>query len=309
MAVKGAELARRRALTRLAVPAAIVHLLACSVLVDTSGLSGVTGAPTDSDAAPRPTDDAGPLLDGAGSADTMFGHDAGDADIAAGEHPYVLAVQADVPRAYLRLEEQSASSGARSAIAGGPGGTYPGGATLGVAGAFSGSRAVRLDGSSPGGVALANTIAIAMTKPFSLELWFQPDANDDVARFLANGYGCEGAISESFGVFTSSLYGVVMQRYVADVKASASSGALVLGAYHHVVMTYDGAKQSLYIDGGLRGTVPDTRSAGNATNPCIAFGAYNSAGSSLKGAIDELAIYDKALSASQVLAHFTASGR
>lgn len=311
MAVNVAEVARRRRriLVRVAVPTAIAHLLACSALVDTSGLSRVPAAPTDPDAAQRPTDDAAPLLDGAGSADTMFGQDAGDGDAAAGEHPYVLAVRDDAPRAYLRLEEMSASSGARSAVGGGPDATYPGSATLGVAGAFPGSRAVRLSDSSPGGIALANTIAIAMTKPFSLELWFQPDANDEVVRFLASGCNCEGAVRESFGVLTSSLYGVVMERYVGDVKVSASSGALVLGAYHHVVMTYDGTKQSLYVDGGLRATVADARSANNAANPCISFGAFNPGSFSLRGTIDELAVYDKALSAAQVLTHYTASGR
>src|SRR5207245_152800 len=71
-------------------------------------------------------------------------------------------------------------------------------------------------------------------------------------------------------------------------------------AYHHVVMTYDGAGTlTMYLDGQSLGT------AGVASlNTCA---CSLNLGWTLNG-LDEGAVYPTALSATQVLTHFNASG-
>ena len=80
------------------------------------------------------------------------------------------------------------------------------------------------------------------------------------------------------------------------------------GNYHHLVATYDVAtgKKALYVDGTERlsasftpGTPFDTD-----TNHSLMFGGIQQANYNLQGTIDEVALYDSALSASDVLVHY-----
>lgn len=295
---------RYRRLLRFAAPLSLCGVVACSLLVDTGGLGD--GAPPSTEAG---TDDAesSTAADAANRTETSPTDGDAGADGAVAEHAYSLAVRADAPRAYLRLEEQSGAAIAESAVDGGPPGFYAGGITFGVAGAFDGSRGITLAGSN-GGVGLGKALPVSGKTPFSLELWFRPDVNDASYRFLASGYELVDGGRESFGVYTHAIAGLVAERYVADNQENTGIPPLGPGVYRHVVLTYDGASMALYVDGTLASSAADARSA-RSTAPVITFGAFGNNNASVRGSIDELAVYDKALTAARVLAHYKASGR
>jgi hypothetical protein len=73
------------------------------------------------------------------------------------------------------------------------------------------------------------------------------------------------------------------------------------GSYSHVVATYDGTTMSLYLNGIHNSDKQDT-------DPRITSTAMG-IGENFVGSIDEVAIYDHALDAGRVSAHFHASGR
>ncbi len=85
----------------------------------------------------------------------------------------------------------------------------------------------------------------------------------------------------------------------------SSEGALVAGEWHHIVASYDGARGVLYLDGQRVGETA-------ATGPLRVEGdllvghrnAYGAAmAQSYTGAIDEVAVYTRALSESEVVRH------
>jgi hypothetical protein len=275
-----------------------VLLGACSLLVNTSDLaSGITPgteAATDGEVAADALAEA--LADAA---------DEPDGDGSTLSARYVAAVQADDPVAYLRLEE-TAGPFAKNETSGAAG-AYSPSVHFGVAGAFVGSRAIETDGTSNGSVSLGVIAGFDGSKPFTLELWYRPNGVDQKFRFLASKYESVDGGLESFGVYTQSTPGMVAERYVATVDVLGSGALPTLGVFHHVVGTYDGSFVSLFVDAIRVVHQMDIRSS-PSKNPIVSFGAYNVDGDSVNGAIDEVAVYAKALTQAQVSAHYTASG-
>ena len=74
-----------------------------------------------------------------------------------------------------------------------------------------------------------------------------------------------------------------------------------LGVWHHIVGTYNGMVQKLYVDGNLdnqdalSGAIPD-----NGADVHIGYEAAGFSGSPFSGIIDDLRLYNRALSASEV---------
>ncbi|MDB4933208.1 MAG: Autotransporter adhesin [Labilithrix sp.] len=275
---------------------------ACSLLVTTSDLADGT----------TPGAEAAAAADGDAFADAFA-----DAPADATEEPdgdgstlsarYVAAVLADDPIAYLRLEEATGAQFATNETAGAPG-TYGASVHFGVAGAFAGSRAIETDGTSKGAVSLGVIAGLDGSKPFTFELWYRPNAVDQKFRFLASKYESFDGGLESFGVYTQSTAAMVAERYVASVDVLGSVPVPQLGVFHYVVGTYDGSFVSLFVDGVRVVHQTDLRPS-PSKNPIVTFGAFNADGDSVNGAIDEVAVYAKALTAAQVAAHYTASGR
>jgi len=77
--------------------------------------------------------------------------------------------------------------------------------------------------------------------------------------------------------------------------------------FHHVVVTREaGVAIKYYIDGALLKTVPTTNVAGFTIAADVFIGTFNGVIQSFAGIMDEPAIYNKALTAAEVLANFQA---
>ena len=84
-----------------------------------------------------------------------------------------------------------------------------------------------------------------------------------------------------------------------------------LGRFVHIVGTFDGDISNLYIDATLKEATQTNVSAGEVSlekNDELFRIGGGASGSNFAGTIDEVAIYDKALTAAQVAAHRAASG-
>lgn len=82
-------------------------------------------------------------------------------------------------------------------------------------------------------------------------------------------------------------------RWTSDTTTIDSAGELLEGQWNHVTITYDGAQLALYLNGRL-----DSRKA--LTGPLTVTSTNLAIGRALKGALDELAIYDRALSEAEI---------
>jgi hypothetical protein len=264
-------------------------VVACSLIVSTDGLSGTA------------LGDAGMAAD-AGSNDGTSANDAAtEASANDAGVRYRDAVLADGPVAYWRLD--------------GPGPTVPdemgrypgtikGTVATGVPGALSDNTAMRFDGTT-GFIEFGDVLDFPGKKPFSIEAWISPDIVDATYR---TAIGKIILLPGGYNGYSLLLQQTLALKFTLCVDQtdcpSPTTTAPALGRFTHVVLTYDGSLGNIYYDGTLVATLgyPETL-IDNDTGFHI--GAENKTGY-FKGAIDEVAVYDKTLAPPSIAAHFAA---
>jgi len=211
---------------------------------------------------------------------------------------YAAAVLDDAPLGYWRVGESSGTT-AMDWSGNQYDGTYSGGYTLGATGALSdGTTAITLDGTdgakvtTPGG----STSSINGTNQLTIEMWLNPSALTGLKIFL----GCGGTAGTYFGAYGSALYMVVWDGSTQHVTYD---GTLTIGQWHHVVLTYDGTTQRVYLNGSPLSPLPWTGNVGIGSTGLI-LGNYSVSGYGWPGSLDEVAIYNHVLSPAQVAAHY-----
>lgn len=78
-----------------------------------------------------------------------------------------------------------------------------------------------------------------------------------------------------------------------------SDGEVMIGEWNHVVATYDGSTAALYINGALAGSASYSGQIISSTGPTD-IGSENNIGSRYSGLLDEVRIYNRAISATEV---------
>ncbi len=212
---------------------------------------------------------------------------------------YRAVVLAMNPRAYWRLGESSGSVAADQT--GQHNGSYLGGVTLGEAGAvpFDANTAVRFNGST-GRVLIADVLDFAGTAPFSLLAWAKPTtltgAAQQVLQKRSNTVGTRNGYV--LGLGTSNVWQVA--RWVSDTANAVSGPTATANTWVHLVGTYTGSQLRLYVNNTAFGPVTSSGSVANVSDPLTL--GVNSVQSAAfwNGLIDEVAIFDFALSAAQV---------
>lgn len=236
----------------------------------------------------------------------------GTATAAAPAKPYKTVVLGDSPLLYYRLDEASGTTVTDSSPNAHTG-TYDGAVTLGATGALTTDTdtAISLPGTSTAYVA---SPSLTLSGAFSLEAWVNP------ANVLATGQNVESIFATSLRDTSAIVYVPLVNGGSAKTKFQVTMGGTLAfltsqtyaaGAWYHLVYTWDGTNQSIYINGTLdvTGTVTATTAApawGGSTYIGVNV-ANTTYPSPLQGSVDEAAIYGTALSASQVSAHYTAA--
>ncbi len=98
-------------------------------------------------------------------------------------------------------------------------------------------------------------------------------------------------------IFASSAEVVTYQLNTSDIT---SGSALSVDEWHHIVATYDGTTQKLYIDGLLVDSATTTQEVSVTTNAKIGARNFSDRAVEFLGKIDELAIFDRALEEEEV---------
>ncbi len=176
----------------------------------------------------------------------------------------------------------------------GVGGTVltTGGATFTATGKFGGGLALNGTSQYLGGT--VNNLPIG-NSTYSQCAWFKPSVLG--ARGIV-GWGNYGAARQvnALRIFDS---GNAFRHYWwgADLDSPNSATNFLDGNWHHVATTYDGTNRRIYLDGvQVAADVPGTNAA-TAVN--FRIGSTNN-GEYFSGTLDEVAIYNNALSATQV---------
>lgn len=215
---------------------------------------------------------------------------------------YASAVAADAPVSHWRLGETSGTTAAD--VLGRNPGTYRNGALLGQASLLANDAtngAVRLDGVNDE-VRAADSASLDLTSAFSVEAWIRPDAIPS-----AGGWASLVTKAESYSLqFNGPLLEFTVIQSGVRRRLQAPSGTIVAGRTYHVVGTYDGVNQRLYVNGSQVAFRAQTGPASVTTWP-LTIGTWNG-GEPFRGTIDEVALYDTTLAATSVAAHHSAGG-
>jgi hypothetical protein len=230
---------------------------------------------------------------------------------------YRAAVMADSPVAYWRLGETSGTTAADEK--GSYPGIYVGSPTLGVVGAFGGNFAASFNDISQH-VDLGATFRDALSTHTigTVEAWVNPSS-----------------IGSSQTIFSSSGSSVPWYKFMIRVASSGviiidirsdfgnnvfwGNTVLIAGAWTHVVLIGNGGgnNYSLYVNGVLQTLTSSPMSYVGAwfqlvNNRNTAQLARHIESNTLQrpfnGSIDEFAVYNTALSAARIAAHYAAAG-
>jgi Concanavalin A-like lectin/glucanases superfamily len=219
---------------------------------------------------------------------------------------YPDVVLADAPLRYYRMGEASGTT-AFDSSGNGVHATYNGGPTLGATGAISGDtadKAVTFAAASSQYAAETSTAGLPTgAGNVSLECWLKFAANPAATQFLLD-LGDRNTATHHL-VLALLTTGAVQ---LSNGTATANSGVLTTGAYHHLVGTYDGTNIRLYVDGALVAGPTAATNALSYTGNALTLASQSGAtpGAFFSGQLDECAVYGSALASGRVTAHFNA---
>lgn len=218
---------------------------------------------------------------------------------------YTAAVQADSPIAHYRLETTDAGDAVENLGTGGAAmdGTYSG----------SGPKASDYDGND------STTIGpFADMSNWSVSTWVRPDSDSDSQRVFSND--CDGwndavimgITPEGSGYSTSKRWTITHQNGNDAVRTIAEDTKDVnANQWYHLTATADGDKLKLYVDGELV-AITDRNGSHldfDGSDGAVIGSSFHSEPRSFDGSIAELALFDKAISMSDVTEHRMAAFR
>jgi hypothetical protein len=177
-------------------------------------------------------------------------------------------------------------------------GTYSGGVTLNEPGIISDNPAAHFDGVQAR-VEVTADLDFDGADPFSVEAWVSHRGDN---AFIAGKLTYVDSVYRGW-MLVWKTDGFVFQRVG---NSGADGGRLLTGGWHHVVGTFDGVTARLYVNGveeAVRVQDTDLPVVGDETP--FRIGREPTWAKTL-GWIDEVALYDYALPASRIQAHYDA---
>jgi len=218
---------------------------------------------------------------------------------------YSASIAASGPSNYWQLDETSGL--VAKDLIGGANGTISGGVTLNQPGAIVGNTAMIFDGVTGKIVTAANVVLPAA--PWTVEGWL---------RFTASGYhtlmNTVGAptlgANNYVAVFIVPNGTLTFRSYdgaaVATNLTMPEGDALSSGVWHYLVVTVNGTTVTPYIDGAPRAFSAALPSPLIGTTLPLEMGAIAWQSLFLNGGLDDIAIYPRALSPTEISTHYAA---
>lgn len=217
---------------------------------------------------------------------------------------YAATVLADGPVSYWPLDDDAGTT-VRDLLGASPGTVNGSGCAFRQTGGFGGAFGIHFDEQDCELDVSTTLFQFPGNAPYTIEAWAVIDPNaDKTFRHVFthedrknNGPEQGYALAYIDTTHVRAERGVTMNSFV-----DADSGTLAAG-FHYLAVTYDGATLTLYVDGQQAAASPTTDMMPSFTDMPAMIGAAPTTGQHFFGVIDDVAIYDRALGASQIAAH------
>jgi len=135
----------------------------------------------------------------------------------------------------------------------------------------------------------------------TIEAWIKPAIIDQVGYFITR----DDTSNRNWSIYLYSDEYIYWDIYLdgGNKKETKSTTQVVAGTWYHVVGTYDGSNQKLYINGSLEDNDAET---GNLDNDdvSLAIGSQEDGLNAFYGSIDEARVYNRALTLAEVTKNY-----
>ena len=171
------------------------------------------------------------------------------------------------------------------------------GATWSTQGRFG--KALSFDGVNDQ-VSIASATSLNLPAAMTLSAWVFPTATQSNWRaILVKG-------DEPYALYSSNETAAMkpagVWEFTGDVEESVKSPtAIAVNVWTHLAVTYDGAMLRLFINGAQVASKPRTGNVANSSQP-LRIGGNGASGEFFKGRIDEVRVYNRALSQAEIQA-------
>src|SRR5205823_9295061 len=168
-------------------------------------------------------------------------------------------------------------------------------------GGMFGSNALSFNGTNAW-VTVPDANSLDLTAATTLEAWVKPTStgswSDVLMKESSNGLAYALYASDNNGFPNGYVH-------IGAVDQSVTGGSVLpANTCSHLTATYDGSNISLYVNGNLVGTRPNNGSI-TTTNGVLRIGGDSIWGEYFSGLIDEVRIYNRALSVSEIRSDMT----
>ena len=192
-----------------------------------------------------------------------------------------------------------AGSGTIVADASGNGrtGTMSGGVSWASGGKFG--QALSFNGTS-GLVSIADAVSLDFTSNMTIEAWVWPTARSNWDTVVMKSFGSSGRAYALYAGDGTGLPAATI-RAGSSERSALGSSVMPLNTWSHVAMTFGGGSLRIYVNGVQVGGVAGNGNIRTSNDP-VTIGGNSTWGRWFAGLIDEVRIYNRALSQSEIQA-------
>lgn len=199
---------------------------------------------------------------------------------------------------YWNMEEGSGGTGVDQS--GNGNNTTWGGTQAGTSGYYSGGKVGTWAGTFNGGDDVL-TRGSFTNQPTgngarSISAWIKP-SNCTGGPFVITMFGVDSGSPLGYGVYLTGAC-KVKSEFDSSAGALTSAASVVVSTWSYVVATYTGSVSSIYINGSLNAST--SYSSANTSGGTINIGQWSNGTSRFQGLIDDVRIYNRAMSASEI---------
>ena len=153
-------------------------------------------------------------------------------------------------------------------------------------------------------VSTANTSDLSGNSTASIQVWIYKTSDPAAGVILYHGSGAADGADFAYQIYEvsdSDLISFYLRTSNGATGINFDSDDISLNTWHQIVGVYDGSNLKSYLNGALKSTSGDITGSTQSINKPLHIGKqYN--GSYFAGKIDEVAIWDDALSAAEITA-------